>query len=151
MASLAGGSHARDSLYVDLYAGIQLAGAEALMRAIVLFAHGSRDPLWHRPMQAVAERVALRLPGAKVACAYLELSTPSLLDAVQALVEQGCTHMRVVPMFLGVGKHVREDLPVMLQALRDAHPQVVFEPLPAVGEHPDLLDLMANIALDGWH
>ena len=121
------------------------------MRAIVLFAHGSRDPLWHRPMQAVAERVALRLPGAKVACAYLELSTPSLLDAVQAFVEQGCTHMRVVPMFLGVGKHVREDLPVMLQALRDAHPQVVFEPLPAVGEHPDLLDLMANIALDGWH
>ena len=121
------------------------------MRAIVLFAHGSRDPLWHRPMQAVAERVALRLPSAKVACAYLELSTPSLLDSVQALVEQGCTHIRVVPMFLGVGKHVREDLPVMLQALRDAHPQVVFEPLSAVGEHPDLLDLMANIALDGWH
>ena len=151
MACLAGSSNARDSLYVDLAAGVQLAGVEALMRAIVLFAHGSRDPLWHRPMQAVAERVALRLPGAKVACAYLELSTPSLLDAVQALVEQGCTHVRVVPMFLGVGKHVREDLPVMLQALRDAHPQVVFEPLPAVGEHPDLLDLMANIALDGWH
>ena len=129
------------------------------MRAIVLFAHGSRDPLWHRPMQAVAERVAAQqasLPEdaagpVAVVCAYLELSTPSLLDAVQALVALGCTHVRVVPMFLGVGKHVREDLPVMLQALRDAHPQVVFEPLPAVGEHPDLLDLMANIALDGWH
>ena len=120
------------------------------MRAIVLFAHGSRDPLWHRPMQAVAERVGLQLPGAKVTCAYLELSTPSLLDAVQALVDQGCTQLRVVPMFLGVGKHVREDLPVMLQALRDAHPHVAFEPLPAVGEHPDLLDLMATIALDGW-
>jgi sirohydrochlorin ferrochelatase len=38
----------------------------------------------------------------------------------------------------------------MLQALRDAHPAVKFEPLPAVGEHPDLLDLMAQIALDGW-
>lgn len=64
--------------------------------------------------------------------------------------EQGCTHVRVVPMFLGVGKHVREDLPVMLQALRDAHPHVAFEPLAAVGEHPDLLDLMADIALDGF-
>jgi len=128
------------------------------MRAIVLFAHGSRDPLWHRPMQAVAERVAAlqaSLPesttgAVAVACAYLELSTPSLLDAVQALVDQGCTHVRVVPMFLGVGKHVREDLPVMLQALRDAHPHVAFEPLPAVGEHPHLLDLLATIALDGW-
>ena len=117
------------------------------MRAIVLFAHGSRDPLWHRPIQAVAERISAQQT--KVACAYLELSTPSLLDAVQALVNQGCTHVRVVPMFLGVGKHVREDLPVMLQALRDAHPKVIFDPLPAVGEHPDLLDLMARIALDG--
>ena len=127
------------------------------MRAIVLFAHGSRDPLWHRPMQAVSERMAAlqaSLPESTtgpvaVACAYLELSTPSLLDAVQALVDQGCTHVRVVPMFLGVGKHVREDLPVMLQALRDAHPTVTFDPLPAVGEHTDLLDLMARIALDG--
>ncbi len=117
------------------------------MRAIVLFAHGSRDPLWHRPMQAVAERVAAQLSHAQVACAYLELSTPSLAEAVQNLVVAGCTQVRIVPMFLGVGKHVREDLPVMLQHLRDTHPSVLFEPLPAVGEHPDLLDLMAQIAL----
>jgi sirohydrochlorin cobaltochelatase len=77
----------------------------------------------------------------------LELSTPSLSDAVAELVRQGCTQVRVVPMFLGVGKHVREDLPVMLQALRDTHPSVTFEPLPAVGEHPDLLNLLAQIAI----
>jgi sirohydrochlorin cobaltochelatase len=49
-----------------------------------------------------------------------------------------------------VGKHVREDLPQMLAELAAHHPTVVFEPLPAVGEHPDLLDLMAQIALEGW-
>jgi len=117
------------------------------MQAIVLFAHGSRDPLWHRPMLAVAERVSALQPDLAVACAYLELSTPSLSDAVAELVRQGCTQVRVVPMFLGVGKHVREDLPVMLQALRDIHPSVTFEPLPAVGEHPDLLNLLAQIAI----
>lgn len=120
------------------------------MRAIVLFAHGSRDPLWHRPMQAVATRVEQHLPNAQVACAYLELSSPSLDEAVQQLVDAGCTQVRVVPMFLGVGKHVREDLPGMLQSLRDQHPLIAFEPLPAVGEHPDLLDLMAEIAVEGW-
>jgi len=98
-------------------------------------------------MQAVAERVAALQPRVPVACAYLELSTPSLADAVAELVNKGASQVRVVPMFLGVGKHVREDLPVMLQALRDAHPEVVFEPLSAVGEHPDLLDLLAQIAL----
>jgi hypothetical protein len=38
----------------------------------------------------------------------------------------------------------------MLQSLIDQHPLIVFEPLPAVGEHPDLLDLMAEIAVEGW-
>ncbi len=121
------------------------------MRAIVLFAHGSRDSQWHRPIQAVAQRIAAQqAPMVSVACAYLELSSPGLSEAVLALVEQGCTQIRLVPLFLGVGKHVREDLPVMLQSLRDAHPSVAFEPLPAVGEHPDLLDLLARLALEGW-
>ena len=121
-----------------------------MMKAIVLFAHGSRDPLWHRPMQAVAERVASLQPGVKVVCAYLELSTPSLDNAVEDLVSQGFDHLRLVPMFLGVGKHVREDLPQMLTTLFEQHPAVVFEPLPAVGEHPELLDLLAKMSLDGW-
>ena len=129
------------------------------MKAIVLFAHGSRDPQWHKPIQAVAERVAAQLafeataasnpPSVVVTCAYLELSTPSLSEEVQRLVDQGCQQIRLVPLFLGVGKHVLEDLPKMLADLAGQHPSVVFEPLPAVGEHPDLLDLMARIALDG--
>lgn len=129
------------------------------MKAIVLFAHGSRDPQWHKPIQAVAERVAAQLAsktsGASgetsvvVTCAYLELSTPNLFEEVQALVDQGCQQIRLVPLFLGVGKHVREDLPQMLVDLAAQHPKVAFEPLPAVGEHPDLLDLMARIAMDG--
>jgi sirohydrochlorin cobaltochelatase len=50
---------------------------------------------------------------------------------------------------LGVGKHVREDLPQMLADLAAQHPSVELETLPAVGEHPDLLDLLARIALHG--
>ena len=119
------------------------------MKAIVLFAHGSRDPLWHRPIQAVAQRMKAQQPEAVVTCAYLELSTPSLFDAVQALVDQGCQHIRLVPLFLGVGKHVREDLPQMLADLAAQHPSVELETLPAVGEHPDVLDLLARIALHG--
>ncbi|NDC61654.1 MAG: cobalamin biosynthesis protein CbiX, partial [Betaproteobacteria bacterium] len=87
------------------------------MKAIVLFAHGSRDPLWHRPIQVVAERVAMLQPGVKVVCAYLEFNSPSLENAVNDLVNQGFDNLRLVPMFLGVGKHVREDLPNMLAEL----------------------------------
>jgi sirohydrochlorin cobaltochelatase len=117
------------------------------MKAIILFAHGSRDPLWHLPMQAVQARVAHLQPQTPVTCAYLELSQPDLPQAVAGLLAQGATHIRVVPMFLGVGKHVRHDLPLMMTELEDKHPEIQFECRPAVGEHPDLLDLLARISL----
>ena len=117
------------------------------MHAILLFAHGSRDPLWHRPIQAVAARIAQRAPDIAVRCAYLELTEPSLAQAATEVVQQGATSLSVLPLFLGVGKHAREDLPELMQALRQAHPQMQIDCQPAVGEHDALLDLLADIAL----
>ena len=116
-------------------------------RALVLFAHGSRDPLWHRPIQAVAQAIARQSPGARVACAYLELSQPELPQVTSELAAEGIKHITVVPMFLGVGKHVRHDLPQMMTELVQQYPEVTFECQSAVGEHPDLLDLLARIAV----
>ncbi|MDZ7919778.1 CbiX/SirB N-terminal domain-containing protein [Rhodoferax sp.] len=115
---------------------------------IVLFAHGSRDPLWHKPMEAVAEQIRQKEPAALVACAYLELSQPDLPTAVAALVAQGVHSVRIVPMFLGVGKHAREDLPLLVQALRDTYPQLALSLQKAVGENAKLVDLLAQIALE---
>lgn len=79
--------------------------------AVVLFSHGSRDPLWRAPIEAVAARIKADHPQRPVVCAYLELSEPPLAQAVAGLVAAGATHVTVVPMFLGTGKHAREDLP----------------------------------------
>ena len=113
---------------------------------IVLFAHGSRDPLWRAPMEAVRQQIEAQSAAAAVRCAYLELCAPSLPDAVQELLAAGATRITIVPMFLGTGKHAREDLPVLVQALRSAHPSAVFHVQPAIGEDPRMTALMAEIA-----
>jgi sirohydrochlorin cobaltochelatase len=117
------------------------------MHAIILFAHGSRDPQWHKPIQAVAERISQRSPSTVVRCAYLELTEPDLPNVASALVAEGATSLSVLPMFLGVGRHAREDLPALIQALKAAHPEVYIHCQPAVGEQNSLLDLLADIAL----
>ena len=117
-------------------------------RAVILFAHGSRDPLWCLPMQAVAAQVAAMDPQVLVACAYLELTEPDLPSTARHLVAQGVQQLTVVPMFLGIGKHVREDLPVLMDSLRQQHPGVDIVLQPAVGENPQLVALMARIALE---
>ncbi len=113
---------------------------------VILFAHGSRDPLWRLPIDAVAEDLTGRWPHMSVACAFLELTTPDLATTVEALMMQGKTHLRIVPMFLGVGRHAREDLPQLVSELTEAYPQVQFELLPSIGEHPAMTRLMADIA-----
>ncbi|XAH21177.1 CbiX/SirB N-terminal domain-containing protein [Xylophilus sp. GW821-FHT01B05] len=116
-------------------------------RAVVLFGHGSRDPLWRLPIEAVAARAQALAPEVAVACAYLELTEPDLPSVTTALVDGGATDIRVVPMFLGVGRHAREDLPALVEALRQQYPGVQFELQAAIGEHPQLLELMAAIAV----
>jgi len=117
------------------------------MHAIILFAHGSRDPLWHRPIQAVAERIRQRSPSTLVRCAYLELTEPDLPHVANALVAEGATSLCVVPLFLGVGRHAREDLPQLVAALKTHHPTIRISCQPTVGEQDALLDLLAELAL----
>ena len=115
---------------------------------IVLFGHGSRDPLWHLPMEAVAARIRELSPEAQVLCAYLELSTPDLASATQTLAAQGVRAITIVPLFLGVGRHAREDLPLLVTQLRQQYAEVVFTLQAAVGEDARLVHLLAQIALD---
>ena len=119
------------------------------MHAIILFAHGSRDPLWHKPIQAVAKRIAERDAQVLVRCAYLELTAPDLLHVANELASAGATSLCVVPLFLGVGKHAREDLPVLIEQVKAAHPTLAVTCQRAVGEQERLLDLLADIALKG--
>lgn len=119
----------------------------AASSAVVLFAHGSRDARWREPVEAVARRMRELQPGTPVACAYLELVEPDLPTAAARLIADGARSLRVVPLFLGMGKHVREDLPQLLDALRSAHPEVAFSLVPAVGETAEVIDLLAQVAL----
>lgn len=117
-------------------------------RGLVLFAHGARDPRWAAPFEAVAARVRAHRPGVEVRLAYLDLMQPDLPTAGAELAAAGCGHVGVLPLFLGTGGHVREDLPRLLDALRVAHPGVQWVLHPPLGELPAFVDAMAVAALD---
>ena len=95
-------------------------------RAVVLFAHGSRDPLWHKPIEAVAAQLASGTPGLAVRCAYLELSRPDLATACQQLVDAGIQDISVLPLFLGVGLASAHQLGVPGETLAGVQDAVDF-------------------------
>ena len=116
---------------------------------VVLFSHGSRDPLWRAPIEAVQSRLQADQPGLPVRCAYLELTQPDLGTAVRQLVQEGVRQITIVPMFLGTGRHAREDLPVLVEELRQVHGgRVLFHVQQAIGEDSRMTALMAQIAVE---
>jgi len=115
--------------------------------ATILFAHGSRDPLWSRPIEAVAARMHAIEPHCVVRCAYLELTLPDLASVVAELAVGGITNISVVPMFLGMGRHARQDLPELVAQLTLQYPDLTMALRPAIGEDPQVIDFLAGTAL----
>jgi len=113
-----------------------------LKAGIVLFAHGSRDREWARPFEALAAILSTKLEG-PVKLAYLELMQPSLEQAIGALVGEGAKTIRVVPVFLGQGGHVKEDLPKLLAAARKRHPAIEFSLDAPIGEQTAVIEAIA--------
>jgi len=114
---------------------------------LLLFAHGARDPRWAEPFLAVAERVRRADPGRPVELAFLETMEPDLATAAARLVAAGADRVDVVPLFLGMGGHLRNDLPPLVEALRAAHPGLDVRLHPAIGEHEAVIAVLASTAL----
>lgn len=105
-------------------------------------AHGARDPGWYRPFEQIALALRARLPAVAVALAYLEHG-PSLQEAIGALAAKGALAVRVVPVFLGEGGHVKQDLPQLVLEAQSAYPAVRMVLEPAIGERAAVVQAIA--------
>jgi sirohydrochlorin cobaltochelatase len=115
-----------------------------LKRAIVLFAHGARDPDWARPFRQLALELGERLPGERIVLAFLELMPPSLPECAAALYAEGIRSLRVVPVFLGSGGHLKDDLPKLVAELRGRYTDLQITLEPPIGEQPEVIAAIAQ-------
>ncbi|MFF9085283.1 sirohydrochlorin chelatase [Streptomyces sp. NPDC014991] len=111
--------------------------------ALVLVAHGSRDPRALTTVRALAEQVRALRPGLPVHLGHVELNAPLLPDTLAAL---GDTPAVLVPLLLGRGYHVRQDIPAMAAAA-PARARVAAP----LGPHPLLARTLHDRLLEaGW-
>jgi sirohydrochlorin cobaltochelatase len=111
--------------------------------ALILFAHGSRDPEWASPLQRVCALVRSQAPVLRVELAFLEFIAPNLQDSAEMLLAEGFGRIVVVPMFIAQGGHLKRDLPLLLDELRARHPQARFEQAAALGEADPIVQAIA--------
>ena len=115
--------------------------------AIILFAHGARDPEWANPLRRVQAAIRQQADNIPVELAFLEFMAPTLAECAATLVAAGATNILVVPMFIAQGGHLKRDVPEMLALLRSTHPEVRFSLAGAIGENEIVVQAMAEAAL----
>jgi sirohydrochlorin cobaltochelatase len=111
--------------------------------AVILFAHGARDPRWAEPFLRVVDRVRAAAPDLAVELAYLEHLAPSLDVAARKLAEGGARTIRVVPLFLGRGGHLRVEVPRLVAATATGLPGVAIELALPAGDDDTVIEALA--------
>ncbi|WP_030181113.1 sirohydrochlorin chelatase [Streptomyces violaceorubidus] len=111
--------------------------------ALVVVAHGSRDPGALSTVRALLDRVRALRPAVPVHLGHVELNEPLLPDTLTALGDGAAV---LVPLLLSRGHHVKRDIPEMAAA--SLARTRVADPL---GPHPLLVDaLQARLTEAGW-
>jgi sirohydrochlorin cobaltochelatase len=109
-----------------------------MQTAFVLIAHGSRDPAWAEPFTRLAHGVGARL-------AFVEMGSPTVDEAVTRAIAGGARTVRLLPLFMAVGRHVSHDIPASVDTLRAAYPDCTIEILPCLGENEHFWAALAEI------
>ncbi|MGB8338760.1 MAG: CbiX/SirB N-terminal domain-containing protein [Burkholderiales bacterium] len=115
--------------------------------AIILFAHGARDPQWAQPFEKIRALMQAQLPETEITLAFLELMQPGLADTVKNLAQQNMSRITLIPLFMAQGGHLKKDLPLMLDDIRSDNPSVKISVTPPIGEAEELLSLIAEWAV----
>lgn len=112
---------------------------------ILLFAHGSRDPNWKRPFEFILKQTEAHASG-PVGLAFLESMQPDFAQGIAHLTELGAQKIRVVPLFLATGSHLRQDLPELISQAKTQHPTLEITVATAIGEAADIQTAIARYA-----
>jgi sirohydrochlorin cobaltochelatase len=92
--------------------------------ALLIAAHGTRDPAGVAEALALLRGVQSAVPEIAVECGFLELASPDIADALDALVARGARDVVVFPSMLFAAGHTRIDIPSVIAGQRLRHPDV---------------------------
>jgi sirohydrochlorin ferrochelatase len=115
--------------------------------ALIIVAHGSRKERSNEEVKALTQKVQTfaEYRYTFVKTAFLEFATPSLEESILECINDGSSNIVILPYFLAYGNHVSQDIPNIVNTMRQQHPDVVFtlkEHLGSASGMPSLLSSM---------
>ncbi|MFR9673191.1 sirohydrochlorin chelatase [Streptomyces sp. TR06-5] len=112
--------------------------------ALVLVAHGSRDPRHAATVASVCRELGTLRPALRVEAAFLEFDTPPVGRVLEALHGEGRREAVAVPLLLSRAFHARTDIPRTLREAVSALPGTEVRQADVLGPDPLLLTALEH-------
>lgn len=109
---------------------------------VIIVDHGSRKNESNERLEHLAASYKLLSQLPIVEAAHMELCEPSIATAFGECVKQGATRIVCYPFFLSPGRHVKEDIPTLLEEAASRHPGIHYSMTAPLGMHEDVLKLI---------
>ena len=93
---------------------------------LILAGHGSEFSSYRENVNELAVIIKKRLPFMIVKIGFLEISSPSIPDAMSDAVQEGAEKLVVVPVLLSNSRHTTEDIPKLLGMKKGQYRGTVF-------------------------
>ena len=115
---------------------------------LIVIAHGSRNPAWRASVERQVEALRDELEPGSLRLAYMELSSPTLLDVISEAVQHGIIRIRVLPLFLAAEGHVEKNIQPLISQAREEFGSVDIKLLPPIGQHRLFRELLRTLATE---
>jgi len=117
------------------------------MKSIVLIAHGSRLQSSNDEAKQLVVNLAKKLDSKYpiVEIAFLELTHPSIAEAIESCLQQGAKEVCLMPYFLCAGNHVMRDIPSEVKPLQKKYPHILFQITAHVGSSELMMGVLCQL------
>lgn len=112
--------------------------------AVIIVDHGSRRAEANDMLLSLAAMYKSHSKVPIVEAAHMEMAVPSIADAYKRCVEQGAKHIICHPFFLAPGRHVQEDIPLLMKEASIQHPHVTYTITEPLGVQNGVIELISQ-------
>jgi sirohydrochlorin ferrochelatase len=114
------------------------------LKGILVIAHGSRAKETEDTLDVILSLVKSKIPEIVIESAFMEFSDRTVEKGVAALAAKGVTEIKVVPYFLFMGMHLKQDIPEMVEKCAAEYPGMKILMGKPLGNDPRLAEILLD-------
>ena len=114
------------------------------MKGIVYVGHGSRLQEGNEQFIQFIQSVMKERNERIQKLAFLELTTPTISDAVTETIIEGATEIMIVPVLLFAAAHYKRDIPLEIAKMKNQYPHISFSVVQPFSTHPHMVELVVK-------